>query len=475
MTFAAIPVPAFAATTPRSYGTRLHAVGCAAARHPQREVWVCNDDPPGNVSGFRPYLSSQGSRSATATFHWPRRHRRLSAMRCASPTLFKFVAVYALLYAAFGVQSPFLPALLGEQGLFPEEIGLVLAASTAIRVVVGPAIGHAADRMHRHPSILCGCALAAAVAGSGYLMMRGLGSLLVVGLVQAAMLAPIVPLSDALATTAAQESESEGRVRFDYGWLRASGSAAFIIGTMISGWVAGKTGLPSIIWFGGTLLVIGGITALVLPNLPDGSHPAFHDPRPPIVREWALLLRLAVYRRVLIIAALVEGSHSLHDALSVIRWRAAGIELPVVGLLWSELVLSEVAVFLLIGPRLVHLLGPAGACAVAAVAGIIRWTVMAFTTSPILLGLAQPLHGLTFALLHLACMRLIVQVVPVRLAATAQSIYGTFCVGLATALLTLASGPLYERFGGHAFLVMAALCLLALPMCSGLRLLRVPD
>jgi hypothetical protein len=29
---------------------------------------------------------------------------------------------------------------------------------------------------------------------------------------------------------------------------------------------------------------------------------------------------------------------------------------------------------------------------------------------------------------------------------------------------------LYERMGGHAFLVMAALCLLALPMCTGLRL-----
>ena len=67
----------------------------------------------------------------------------------------------------------------------------------------------------------------------------------------------------------------------------------------------------------------------------------------------------------------------------------------------------------------------------------------------------QPLHGLTFALLHLACMRLIVQVVPVRLAATAQSIYGTMCIGLATALLTLASGLLYERMGGNAFLVMA--------------------
>ena len=60
--------------------------------------------------------------------------------------------------------------------------------------------------------------------------------------------------------------------------------------------------------------------------------------------------------------------------------------------------------------------------------------------------------------------------VPLRLAATAQAIYGTLCIGLATALLTLASGLLYGRMGGTAFLVMAALCLLALPLCARLRL-----
>ena len=44
-----------------------------------------------------------------------------------------FLAVYVLLYAAFGVQSPFLPALLRERGLHAEDIGIVMAASTAIR------------------------------------------------------------------------------------------------------------------------------------------------------------------------------------------------------------------------------------------------------------------------------------------------------------------------------------------------------
>src|ERR1700733_4724496 len=91
-------------------------------------------------------------------------------MHLMLPVLPTFLAVYSLLYAAFGVQSPFLPELLREQGLRAEEIGIVLAASTSIRVFAGPAVGHVADRLRRHTFILCACALVAAVAGLGYVI-----------------------------------------------------------------------------------------------------------------------------------------------------------------------------------------------------------------------------------------------------------------------------------------------------------------
>jgi PPP family 3-phenylpropionic acid transporter len=94
---------------------------------------------------------------------------------------------------------------------------------------------------------------------------------------------------------------------------------------------------------------------------------------------------------------------------------------------------------------------------------------MAQTSDLVALALAQPLHGLTFALLHLACMRLIARLVPAGLEGTAQAIYGTLGVGAATALLTLASGALYARIGAHGFWVMAALCALAIPICWKLK------
>jgi hypothetical protein len=54
-TFVTIPAPASADNYTQIVWGKTRAVGCAFARNPQREVWVCNYDPPGNVIGFRPY------------------------------------------------------------------------------------------------------------------------------------------------------------------------------------------------------------------------------------------------------------------------------------------------------------------------------------------------------------------------------------------------------------------------------------
>ena len=95
--------------------------------------------------------------------------------------------------------------------------------------------------------------------------------------------------------------------------------------------------------------------------------------------------------------------------------------------------------------------------------------VMAQTSDVLALALVQPLHGITFALLHLACMRLIARSVPQGLEGTAQAIYATVGIGAATALLTFVSGILYSGLGAQGFFVMAALCASALPLTYKLR------
>ena len=182
-----------------------------------------------------------------------------------------------------------------------------------------------------------------------------------------------------------------------------------------------------------------------------------------------LLLRSPLFQRVVLAAALVLGSHALHDTFSVIRWTNAGISPQAASLLWSLAVAGEVFMFFLAGPWLLQRISPSMVIAVAAVVAAFRWLVSAATVDLAALALIQPLHGVSFALLHLACMRLLGGHVPPHLAATAQAVYGTLGIGLVTAAFTIVCGWLYGALGAAAFLVMAAIAVAALPVALSMR------
>jgi PPP family 3-phenylpropionic acid transporter len=314
--------------------------------------------------------------------------------------------------------------------------------------------------------VLVVCAGLAAAVTLGYLAAHGFWILLGVSLLHAASLAPITVLADALALGSASPLPSGGRRGFEYGWVRGTGSAAFIVGTLLSGQAVSAFGLDLIVCLQALLLGAAAFAAILVPELiHNRTADAVRAPEGGVL----LLLRLPLFRNLILVAALILGSHAMHDAFAVIRWSAAGIGPATASLLWSESVAAEVLVFFVIGPALVRRLTAAGAAAVAALAGMLRWAVMAQTTDVMALALVQPLHGITFALLHLACMRLIARTVPQGLEGTAQAIYGTVGIGAATALLTLVSGALYARLGTQGFWVMAALCALAVPLTWKLR------
>lgn len=371
----------------------------------------------------------------------------------------RFVALYAAIYGAYGVASPFLPAFVRERGLSPEEIGLALAAGTCVRLVSAPLAGRIADLVQSLRVMLVVAIGVAALVTLGYLPARGFWMVVAVMMLHAWALAPMTVLADALAI---------GTRGFEYGRVRGTGSAAFILGTLASGQAIGAFGLAVIVPLQAVLL---GAAAFAASRVPEVEH----RPRPKAESNAGAgaslraLLRTARYRNLVLLAALVLGSHAMHDAFAVIRWSAAGISAETSSLLWSEAVAAEVLVFWFIGPALVKRLSPAGAMALAAGAGLVRWAVMAQTADVAAVALVQPLHGLTFALFHLACMRVLARTVPPGFEGTAQALYATVGVGAASALLTLASGSLYGSLGPQAFWFMAALCAAALPLTLRLR------
>ncbi len=367
-----------------------------------------------------------------------------------------FALVYAALFGAFGTESPFLPAFFGDRGLSSGEIGVVLSAGTVVRLLAGPLLGNAADRFgaKRVLALMAGCA---GLIGMAYLAAEGFRALLVVCVLHSLVVTPLAAVADALALAASAKE----RV-FDYGWVRGIGSAAFIAGTLVSGTLVAAYGTASIIVASSILFA-----SMVLPiwRIPPNEGPAAGEDAGGI----RALLTMPAFRRAVVVGGLIIGSHAMSETFAVISWRAAGIGGSVIGLLWSEAVLSEVFVFFVVGPVALARMGPGWCAALGAGAGIIRWSVLATTSSVGVLAATQWLHGFTFALVHLACLQTITEVCPPRLSSTAQSIYGTFALGLASAVFTALSGFLYEREANHAFWLMAAVCLCAIPLALSLR------
>jgi MFS transporter, PPP family, 3-phenylpropionic acid transporter len=376
-----------------------------------------------------------------------------------STDLLLFTWLFSALYMGFGVASPFLPAFLLSRNIPPEQIGLILSLGTLVRLVVGPIAGHLADRLQARRTLLGMCTLGAALLAGAFATANGLTILITLSLLHAALLTPTTTLADALALRSASQ-DGKSPPRFEYGWVRGAGSAAFIGGSLISGQAVDIFGPAAAL--GAQALFLASAACIAF-FVPEPRAPV--RPSTPLVASGvrATLMSNRPFLYLVVVAALILGSHAMHDAFAMIAWNAAGIS-PISGsVLWSTSVGAEIVIFFLIGPRLLRIIAPTTAMAIAACSAALRWVVMSQTSSFLALALVEPLHGLTFALLHLACMRVIIVVTPAELTATAQAIYA-FGVALTSAVLTLLSGYLYVELGLDGFLIVALLALTALPM-----------
>src|SRR5215475_3165796 len=235
----------------------------------------------------------------------------MDIMAVWSTALPRFMLLYAAMYAAFGVASPFLPALVNARGVPAAQLGLVLSAGTAIRLLTAPLAGRLGDLIQGLRVVLVVCLVLAAVVTLGYGPAQGFGPFLVLSLGHAATLAPVTILADALALGAAVPPPGSGQRGFEYGWVRGTGSAAFIGGTLLAGQAVSAWGLAVIVGLQALLLGAAAGAACLVPELRHACPTsAVRAPAGGVL----LLLWLPRFRRLVLVAALILGSHAMHDA-----------------------------------------------------------------------------------------------------------------------------------------------------------------
>lgn len=392
-------------------------------------------------------MDKSGSVSRTKHSRDPDDRPRAEAPRIA--------IAYSALFFLMGIHLPYWPVWLGSRGMDPEEVGILLGVGVWARLC-SPLFGRLVDRGASASILVRALALGTLAAYLGFGAADGFVGLLVWALLLGIASSPIMSLVDGRAVTAV------ARHQLDYGRVRAWGSAAFIVASLMGGALLEGRPEALIRWTlvaSAALLVVG---AWVLPD----ARPHLRRSGPgPTVRE--LLARPAV-PLFLATAAMLQGSHAVLYAFGTTWWRDAGIDETTIGALWAEGVLAEVGLFAM-GTRLARRIGPAGLLAIAGLGGLVRWPALAVTTSLPALFAIQSLHAATFAAMHLGAIAWIREHVADDAVHRATALYGAVAGGLALGIGLPIAGALYERVTGDAYVFMALPSLVGLGLALRLR------
>lgn len=366
---------------------------------------------------------------------------------------------FSALFIVAGTKLPFLPVWLDWRGLDKSEIAIVTAAPLFLRIAGGPLVAMAADwwgDRKQATIFLAALALAGALALG---LAEGFWSILLLTLLGALAAMGLMPLAEVLAMSGVR------RRGLDYGRMRLWGSVSFVAIGFVAGAAIAAHGPGSVL-----LLLIGGslvtlVAAVLLPPDPDAGESG--GARAARAAFWRLSVGPG-FLLFLLAAGAVQASHAVFYTFGVIDWQRQGLSATWAATLWAIGVGAEIALFAF-SRAVVARLGAVALIASGALAGLVRWTAMAFDPSLAVLLPLQALHGLTFGAAHLGALHFMSAHVPPSEAATAQALYASVTAGIGLGLATLAAGPLYAATGSHAYLAMAGLCCLGLVAAFALR------
>ncbi|HAV2276942.1 TPA: 3-phenylpropionate MFS transporter [Serratia marcescens] len=358
---------------------------------------------------------------------------------------------YFTYFFSYGIFLPFWGVWLKGEGIAPETIGMLLGAGLVARFLGSLLIApHVKDPSHLVSALRLLALLTLAFA-VGFCFGNGWGWLMLVIAGFNLFFSPLVPLTDALAAT------WQKQIRMDYGRVRLWGSLAFVIGSALTGQLVAVWGHNAILYsliFSVLAMLLG---MLLKPSvMPQGEARARSD----IERSlWALLKEGPVWRFLLCVT-LLQGAHAGYYSFGSIYWQEAGYSASTIGYLWSLGVVAEVIIFAS-SNVLFRRWNARNLLLLSACCGVLRWSLMAYSTELGWLLLIQILHCGTFTVCHLAAMRFIAarqgQEV-IRL----QAVYSALAMGGGIAVMTVIAGFLFEHWQGGVFWVMAAVAAPAL-------------
>jgi MFS transporter, PPP family, 3-phenylpropionic acid transporter len=375
--------------------------------------------------------------------------------------------LYLVTGVLVGVLLPFVPVILSQRGFSAAQIGILMAL-TAVGYVVGmPLWGHLGDVVLGRRRSLQVAALASSAAALLF------GAPLILPLVAAAVVAYYLVesgagmLTDAIAVNAlVAHPEQFGRVRL-------VASASFAVATLAAG------AAYDVVGYGlayALAAVAGVILALVCYRVPDAPRARLADYRrersqdvgtadaaPRRAVRWrdatgSIGVAVAVEPRLIgVMAAVVLVHLGVLASFTFLPLRLAelGGDPSVIALSSTVSALFEIPA-MFVAARMASRIGMrglfAGACGLYA-AAFVSWVVLA---DPLLIVGSRVLTGLAYGSLTVAVVLTVGAMLPQRLQASGQALFGMSASGIASVGGNLGGGILFGAYGHGAVFACGA-------------------
>ncbi|MFG6149398.1 MFS transporter [Halobacillus sp. B23F22_1] len=328
----------------------------------------------------------------------------------------------------------YLPVYFDDKGFTGSEIGFLLAIGPFIGLFSQPMWGYFSDKYKTVKKTLLLCLSGLLISSLFLFKMNSFTSLIVIGAFFFLFMSALGGLGDNLAKkTSIQRGIPFGKIRM---W----GSVGFACTSLISGKILSIIGIENLLY---PFLIVVTLTILVGFTLRDASISS----KPVAFTDAAKLIFNKKLATFLLIVLFVTTTHRTNDNFIGMYVKEIGGDASLIGWVWFIGVMSEAFVFAF-SALWFRRFQPLTFIIFASLLYGFRWLLMSAASQPFEILILQVTHGICFAVIYVASLEFLSDIVPNELQSTGHLLFLSVSFGLSGIIGALFGGFTIDTFGG---------------------------
>jgi len=352
----------------------------------------------------------------------------------------RFGLGYFMLFAMYGISSPYLQLMVRRLGYSPAAVGFFLGFFELVGITGPVFIAQIADRFGKLKPFLYASAIMIIVGLVLLVPFRlPLVTLFSLALLSIGIKTPI-PIMDTSLLRAIEYTKEKGEKAPNYGVIRAIGSAGFVVVALIAQAIPGFDSSST-----ATMAIALGFLALLfllsIPSLPEIGAGQARKEKIRFSFKWldaTYLIGLGVIALGRLAMAPIGSFFSMY-LTEELNWHA-------VGAMWALSATCEIP-FIVLSWKLIQGRSPMVAIAISSVAIVVRLLIYALFPTPLGAVLGQLLHSLCYGLFQPAAILFINLKTPPSDRATGMALYMGVGMGLPAFIGSALGGTVVEILG----------------------------